>query len=86
MLLISPFDAGCETRFSYTGDGRIMPASLADCAAAETISRLGLDIPKLRDLRAKIIDVFVDVIDDPQFSSALAAHLDKDKNGRFGEF
>lgn len=57
-LFITPFDETCEDRFEYTGDGRIKPANDADKAAGKTIEKLGLDIPKLRKLRAQVMDAF----------------------------
>ena len=60
VLLISPFDPGCENRFAFTGNGKIKPASANDQAASETIRRLGLDLPKLNALRAKAIELFLD--------------------------
>jgi len=59
-LLVSPLDQMCESRFSYTGDGRIVPADDNDIGAVETISRLGLDCSKLVSLRSKAIEPFLD--------------------------
>lgn len=86
-LLVSPLDQGCETRFAYTGDGRIIPADSHDQAAAATILRLGLDIPKLRDLRAKIIEPFLDdSLTDEDFRRFVFGYLEVDAEGKFGEF
>lgn len=59
-LLVSPLAVDCENRFAFTGDGGIGAADRRDLAARETIERLGLDIPKLKDLRAKAIEPFLE--------------------------
>ena len=60
-LLISPLDEGCERRFRYTANGDIFPRADGDVGAETTIRRLGLDLPKLRDLRSAAIDAFHDL-------------------------
>ena len=60
-LLISPLDTDCENRFKFTGDGRISPALVGDDAAKKTVDVLGLDLPKLRALRAAAIDALIDL-------------------------
>ena len=86
-LLVSPLDPNCESRFSFTGDGRIKTASHTDVAAAETIKRLGLDIPKLKALRAKVIEAFLDAGSGWQdFNQFVAIYLTKDAQGQYGEF
>lgn len=85
--LISPLDSSCETRFVFTGDGRISPAHTTDRAAEETISRLGLDIPKLTDLRQKVIEPFLEETLTPsEMQRFVDCYLQKDAQGRFGEF
>ena len=86
-LLVSPLDPGCEQNFVYTGDGGIHPNSCTNIAAKETINHLGLNIPKLRSLRAKIIEPFLDVsLSDDQFRSFVNGYLAKDAKGWYGEF
>lgn len=85
-LLISPLDPGCENRFAFTGDGSIEPAAEDDQAASETIRRLGLDIPKLNDLRAKAIEPFLDDLTTEEMRSFVSGYLTRDATGRFGEF
>jgi uncharacterized protein (TIGR02646 family) len=86
-LLISPFDPGCEERFSYTGVGLIKPASAHDQGAAMTIKKLGLDIPKLNALREKAIEPFLDdEISDDDMRVFVTGYLKKDAEGRFSEF
>lgn len=55
-LLLSPLEADCENRFRFTANGDVSPRSNNDAAAKTTIERLGLDLPKLRALRAAAID------------------------------
>ena len=63
-LLVSPLEEGCARRFRYTGNGDIFPGMDGDAGAATTIRKLGLDLPKLRDLRAAAIDAFLDLSAD----------------------
>lgn len=86
-LLISPFDPGCENRFSFTGDGGIEPSQANDAAATETIKRLGLNIPKLRDLRKKAIEPFLDdSLSEGEISQFVSGYLKKNHQDMFGEF
>ncbi len=86
-LVVSPLDADCEKRFAFTGDGVIKPATEDDQAASETITRLGLDIPKLNALRAKAIEPFLDEELTPEeIQSFVSGYLARDASGRFGEF
>lgn len=87
VLLISPLTPTCEGRFSFTGDGRIRSASTTDTAAGETISRLGLDIPKLQDLRTKAIEPFLDeTLSEADMRRFVSGYLQQDSDGRYGEF
>ncbi len=86
-LLVSPLDPDCEKRFAFTGDGIIKPADEDDKAAFETITRLGLDIPKLNALRVKAIEPFLDEdLTTEEIQSFVSGYLAKDTSGRFGEF
>lgn len=86
-LLISPLDPDCESRFSFEGDGLIRPASMHDQAARETITRLGLDIPKLNDLRASVIDPFLEEnLTQDELRRFISGYLSPGDDGRFGEF
>lgn len=60
-LLISPLDEDCEYRFRFTADGGISPRLEDDSGAEVTIRKLGLDLPKLRALRAAALDVLYEV-------------------------
>ena len=61
-LLVSPLEATCEGRFRFTGDGRIHPApGDAAEAAATTIKRLALDLPKLDKRRQEVLHTYTDL-------------------------
>jgi len=84
--LISPTTPDCETRFTYTGDGRIYAAK-GDSAAGISRQRLGLDIPKLVAMRKKVIEVFLDPnLSDQKFLEFVRDYQNRDSNGRFGPF
>lgn len=86
-LLISPLDPDCESRFAFTGDGRIKPAEEHDPAAAETIHRLGLDIPKLNALRKNAIEPFLEEdISVEDMRRLVTGYLSVDSEGRFDQF
>ena len=55
-LMISPLEQNCGRRFRFNINGEILPRSLTDSAAKETIKRLGLDLPKLNARRAAAMD------------------------------
>lgn len=86
-LLISPLESTCENRFNFTGMGGIEPTLEHDNAALETISRLGLNIPKLKDMRAKAIEPFLDdALDEDDFRAFVNGYLGEDDDGKYGEF
>ena len=80
-LLISPLEEGCERRFRYTGNGDIVPRVDGDIAAETTIRKLGLDLPKLRELRAIAIDVFHELSADE-----IRLMLERGADGRYLAF
>lgn len=87
VLLVCPLTPSCEGRFSFTGDGRIGPVSQTDTAALETIKRLGLDIPKLRNLRAKAIEPFLDAsLTESDMRQFVSGYLHLNNDGKYGEF
>jgi hypothetical protein len=58
-LQISPLDAHCESRFTYTLDGGIIPSDVADAQAAYMVELLKLDIAFLRNRRcSEVSSVF----------------------------
>lgn len=86
-LLISPLDPDCENRFGFEGDGLITPVDKNDRAAHETISRLGLDLPKLNDLRANAIEPFLEEsLTHDELRQFVSGYLSIGADGRFGEF
>jgi uncharacterized protein (TIGR02646 family) len=85
-LLISPLDTNCEARFAFLANGEIRAARNGDEGASETISRLGLGIPKLNALRRQAIEPFL----DPELSTEdverfASGYLQPDA-GNFAEF
>lgn len=58
-ILIKPFDIDCETHFTYTDDGQILPVE-DDVAAKKTVNILALDIDKLNSLRSEAVSVYID--------------------------
>ncbi len=86
-LAISPLDASCETRFSFTGDGHIHAATASDAVAIETIQTLGLDIPKLNALRAGAIEPFLESrLTENDVRLFVTGYLQQDTQGAYGEF
>jgi hypothetical protein len=89
ILLISPFDPSCETKFRYKPDGLISPADPNDQAAKVTIEKLGLNIPKLIAMRKQAIESFTD-IENPLSKSELQQfvgdYLQQDVQGKFSQF
>ncbi len=87
VLLLSPLESGCESRFTFTGDGNIRPALTTDDAATETINRLGLDIRKLNALRTSAIEPFLEEdLSDEDMRRFVIGYLQKTGNGLYGEF
>ncbi len=87
VLLVSPLESGCERRFAFTGDGNVEPALTTDDAAIETINRLGLDIPKLKALRASAIEPFLEEdLSEDDMHQFVMGYLQKTGNGLYGEF
>lgn len=86
-LLVSPLNPDCEHRFSFEGDGLIKPADQHDRAARETIIRLGLNLPKLNDLRANAIAPFLEEsLTQDELRRFVSGYLTIDVDDRFGEF
>lgn len=89
ILLISPFDISCETKFRYKPDGLISPADPNDQAAKETINKLGLNIPKLIAMRKQAIESFTDIenpLSPSELQQFVANYLQQDVQGRFSQF
>ena len=60
-LLISPLQQNCDKRFMFAANGEIRPRCSNDSAAATTIKRLGLCLPKLNRLRAAAVNALSDL-------------------------
>lgn len=85
--LISPFNSSCEQRFIYTANGGIRPGNEDDKAAFTTMKNLGLDIPKLTDLRAKAIEPFLEAdLTSDELKAFVTGYLQMTEEGMFGEF
>ena len=80
-MLISPLQEDCETRFRFTANGEIHPRSSSDVAAAMTINRLALDLPKLNALRKAVVDALCD-LPEPDIERVLV----RGQDGSFPEY
>ena len=80
-MLISPLQEDCETRFRFTANGEIHPRSSCDVAAATTINKLALDLPRLNALRKAVVDALCD-LPKPGIERVLA----RGEDGSFPEF
>lgn len=68
-------------RFRFTANGDMFPRLDDDAGAEATIRRLGLNLPKLRSLRAAAIDGLYDL---PK--ADIGRLLDRGEGGKFLEF
>ena len=80
-LLVSPMSPDCEARFGFTGNGDIFPRCRTDDGAKATIRKLGLDLPKLRALRAAAVDGLCDLSRDD-----IRQLMERRVNGEFQQF
>ena len=80
-LLVSPMSPDCETRFGFTGNGGVFPRCQTDDGAKATIRKLGLNLPKLRALRAAAVDGLCDLSRDD-----IRQFMERRMNGRFQQF
>ena len=79
--IVSPLQNGCDRRFTFNDRGEISARYDDDLAAKETITRLGLDLPKLNRLRAAAVDALRD--SPPERIRAL---LKRAPDGSFQEY
>jgi len=87
VLAVTPLADTCEEQFAFTYDGQIQPVPEDNVAADKTIAVLGLDIPKLNDLRKNAIEPFLDEdLEEGELANFITGYLEKDDHGRFGEF
>lgn len=85
--LMSPLDPSCEEHFSFNTDGKITPTIKTDTAAKKTIEKLGLDIPKLNDMRQGALEPFLDSeLTDDDLKRFVSGYLQVDDDGKYGEF
>lgn len=80
-------DPNCEARFAFLANGEMRAARNGDKGASETISRLGLGIPKLTALRRKAVEPFLDEqLSTEDLARFAQGYLQPDPNGMFAEF
>lgn len=85
-LFISPLDPTCESKFSYTHNGQILPAPTTDPAALTTIDKCKLDIDRLNKMREEVISTFIDdALTDDEVTDYVKKYL-VDKNENNGSF
>ena len=53
--MISPFNSTCQSRFTYTGTGKMIPVDESDTFSAQTIELLKLNCKRLKDHRLSLI-------------------------------
>lgn len=90
-LMVSPLDSNCADFFRYTDDGQILPTqdSTKRSAAKETISRLALDIDKLKRMREQAIEGILDGIEDlnsNDIRKLINGFKQTNANGEYAEF
>jgi len=86
-LFITPLQPDCERRFAYSIDGHIRPSVNDDNAASVTITKLGLDIPKLVDQRKKALEPYIDpVLSNEELRHFLNEELKQRSDGSFVPF
>jgi len=52
---VSPLKSTCQSRFTYTGSGKVIPVTETDTHTERTIDLLGLNCKRLKDQRESII-------------------------------
>ena len=53
--IVSPLDNNCQGKFTYTGDGKVIPQNEKDDFTNKTIDILGLNCKRLKDRRKNLI-------------------------------
>ncbi|WP_446008498.1 retron system putative HNH endonuclease [Candidatus Electrothrix sp.] len=85
--MVSPLTEGCEERFTYTLDGRMIPSDKEDKLASETIEQLGLNCATLKDRRKSIIKALDNGGNGPEpdyLQTVVAGILNRKSNWPFG--
>ena len=86
-LSLTPLDADCEEHFTYTHNGTIQPKPQTNIQAKETIKTLGLDIPKLNNMRNKAIEPFLAAdLEESELIAFVTGYLAKNGDGSFEPF
>lgn len=86
ILLVSPLNRSCESKFGFKGDGTIY-AMENDPAAETTIEKLGLGINKLNNSRKLAIDPFLDdSLSESEFKLFVEGYLQIDSEGKYNPF
>ncbi|MDF5738367.1 retron system putative HNH endonuclease [Nostoc sp. S13] len=89
-LMVSPINANCEEFFKYTDDGQILATDNSKKLAAETtIDKLGLNIDKLKDLRAKALEPILEIINtitEGERQDLIIGFSETDYKGYYQEF
>jgi len=87
-LLVSPLDKECEAAFEFTAIGEIIPSShfKRQESAAETIKRLGLDVPKLVAARNSAVEGVIEGLADytgDEVQVLIDYYNSRDENGHY---
>ncbi|HAA27510.1 MAG TPA: TIGR02646 family protein [Cyanobacteria bacterium UBA8553] len=92
-LMVSPLQQNCTDFFIYTDDGQILETDTSEkkAAAATTIDRLCLNIPKLIAMRKEVInnllaDIDIDELTDEDRQKLIQGFEQPDADGRYEEF
>lgn len=88
LLFVHPLRVDCEHRFRYKTNGKIDPTNPSDHGAQETIRRLCLDHPKLKEMRETAIQeaLFEKPLTQVQAQRLMANIDQRDGNGNFRAF
>jgi len=90
-LFVSPLDINCAEFFRYTDDGQILATNNSEkqLPAETTIDKLGLNIDKLIDLRAKALEPILEIINtitDEERQDLIIGFGKTDSRGHYEEF
>lgn len=90
-LHISPLDPGCESRFTYTLTGSILPTDTADEQVIYMSNLLQMDIVFLRNRRLDALtttfdDTFIESATDEELETLAKAFRQRDADGHLESF
>ncbi|MDZ8186716.1 MAG: retron system putative HNH endonuclease [Nostoc sp. ChiSLP02] len=90
-LFVSPLDINCAEFFRYTDDGQILAANNSErqLPGETTIDKLGLNIDKLIDLRAKALEPILEIINtitDEERQELIIGYSEINSRGHYEEF